>query len=39
MTADGGCAHIQSVTDVKEPKRRECEECVKIGSSWVHLRT
>jgi len=39
MAADGACAHIESVTDVKKAKRRECEECVKIGSSWVHLRT
>src|SRR6058998_3395544 len=33
------CAHIEAVTTVKHAKRRECEECVKIGSSWVHLRT
>jgi uncharacterized UBP type Zn finger protein len=23
---------------VKRPDRRECEECVKTGSTWVHLR-
>ena len=33
------CAHIRAVKDVKHPKRRECEECVKIKSRWVHLRT
>jgi hypothetical protein len=33
------CAHVQSVTTVKGPHRRECGECVKTGSSWVHLRT
>jgi hypothetical protein len=33
------CGHIRSVDTVKPPKRRECEECVKIGSRWVHLRT
>jgi len=33
------CDHIASVTDVKHPKRRECEECVKIHSRWMHLRT
>jgi hypothetical protein len=33
------CAHISAVTDLKSPHRRECEECVKIGASWVHLRT
>ena len=37
MTA--ACEHIGSVTEVKRPKRRECEECVKIHSRWMHLRT
>jgi hypothetical protein len=34
-----GCAHIRALETIKHPKRRECEECVKIGSDWVHLRT
>ena len=33
------CQHIDAVSDVKHPKRLECEECVKIGATWVHLRT
>jgi hypothetical protein len=33
------CAHVRGITTVKQPKSYECEECVKIGSSWVHLRT
>ena len=33
------CTHIQSVTTVRQPTRRECEECVKMDSRWVHLRT
>jgi hypothetical protein len=33
------CEHIARVTSVRGPERRECEECVKIGASWVHLRT
>lgn len=33
-----GCAHIRALETVKHPKRNECEECVKIGSEWVHLR-
>ena len=37
--AEGTCAHIEAITTVKRAKRRQCEECVKIGSSWVHLRT
>src|SRR5262245_50517145 len=33
------CSHIRGIESVKHPKKRECEECVRIGSSWVHLRT
>jgi uncharacterized UBP type Zn finger protein len=33
------CPHLEAITSVKLPKRRECEECVKIGAQWVHLRT
>jgi hypothetical protein len=33
------CAHIQAIREIKGPKRRECEECAKTSSSWVHLRT
>jgi hypothetical protein len=36
---DDGCPHISAITDVRQPKRRVCEECVKINSSWMHLRT
>ena len=36
---DRGCSHLDAIASVKQPQRRECEECVKIGSSWVHLRT
>ena len=33
------CAHLTALTDVKGPKRHQCEECIKTGDSWVHLRT
>ena len=33
------CVHIKAITEVKRPKKRVCEECIKIGSTWVHLRT
>lgn len=33
------CVHISAITAVRLAKRRECEECVKAGSEWVHLRT
>jgi hypothetical protein len=37
--ADETCTHLRSIASVKGPKRRECEECVKVGARWVHLRT
>ena len=33
------CAHLTAITEVKQSRRRLCEECVKTGDSWVHLRT
>ncbi len=33
------CRHIRAVTSVKQPAQRVCEECVRIGGQWVHLRT
>ena len=33
------CSHLAAITSVKPAKRHECEECVKIGARWVHLRT
>ncbi len=36
---EGACPHISAIQTVKLPQRRECEECVKIGSQWLHLRT
>jgi hypothetical protein len=33
------CPHLDTIHDVKAPRRHECEECVKTGASWVHLRT
>lgn len=33
------CAHIAAVTDILPPRARACDECVKTGARWVHLRT
>jgi hypothetical protein len=33
------CTHIRSLTTVRAAAKRECEECVKQGARWVHLRT
>jgi uncharacterized UBP type Zn finger protein len=39
MTPDGACSHIEAITSITHAKRRVCDECVKTGSQWVHLRT
>jgi Zn-finger in ubiquitin-hydrolases and other protein len=31
------CAHLSSIRTV-HPSARGCEECLKLGTSWVHLR-
>jgi len=36
---DVACTHIAEISSVKHPRRRECDECVKIHARWVHLRT
>jgi hypothetical protein len=33
------CAHIASIDTVTPATLYQCDECVKIGSEWVHLRT
>lgn len=35
----GTCSHIEAISSIKQPQRRECAECVKLGATWVHLRT
>lgn len=37
--SEDACGHITAIGDVRLPERRECEECVRIGARWVHLRT
>jgi uncharacterized UBP type Zn finger protein len=33
------CAHVTADTPTKVPRPpKGCEECMKIGSGWVHLR-
>jgi hypothetical protein len=36
---NAACSHLDAIASVKQPKRRECDECVKIDAHWVHLRT
>ena len=39
MVGDELCEHITSIHNLKFATRAECEECVKTGDRWVHLRT
>src|SRR5687768_15458056 len=33
------CTHIDEISDIKQPEQRVCEDCVKTGDRWLHLRT
>ncbi len=33
------CIHISEIKILLKPKSYVCEECIKIGSDWMHLRT
>jgi hypothetical protein len=33
------CDDLAAIDEIIAPRERVCEECVKIGSDWVHLRT
>ncbi|MBS1527493.1 MAG: UBP-type zinc finger domain-containing protein [Bacteroidetes bacterium] len=33
------CKHLQAIKHLKQAKEYVCEECIKTGGSWVHLRT
>jgi len=39
MTAKSSCAHLSTIASVNMAREYACEECVKTGDSWVHLRT
>lgn len=39
QAGDGVCQHIGSIQDVVQSEQYDCQECVKIGSTWVNLRT
>jgi hypothetical protein len=33
------CSHLANWKELKVARKRECEECMKTGDEWVHLRT
>jgi hypothetical protein len=37
MAAQEACPHVKEIKDVK-PSANGCEECLKMGDTWVHLR-
>jgi len=39
MDQPAPCKHIKDIKELTSPKEYVCEECVKSGDSWVHLRT
>lgn len=33
------CTHMRDLASIQTASRPECQECVRIGARWVHLRT
>jgi hypothetical protein len=33
------CEHFEAIKEIKTAKENVCEECIKTGSEWLHLRT
>ena len=33
-----GCHHLKEIRDVRPRTPKGCEECLKTGDPWVHLR-
>ncbi len=38
VTKTKKCTHLNQIKDVKPRTPDGCEECLKIGDEWVHLR-
>lgn len=39
MTVREICPHLSAIATPKRAAHHVCEECVRTGDSWVHLRT
>jgi uncharacterized UBP type Zn finger protein len=39
MSDQSLCKHLNAITTVNTGEEQVCEECVKSGTDWVHLRT
>jgi hypothetical protein len=38
MTTKALCTHLRAIESVRHEQRHACDECVKTGDRWVHLR-
>jgi hypothetical protein len=38
MAGEKTCSHIDAITTIRPSKDHSCDECVKLGTGWVHLR-
>jgi len=36
--AVAACSHLDSIRVTELPEGLACEECLKVGATWVHLR-
>ncbi len=36
--AQSACSHMPELHSKTKPRTKGCEECLKTGDSWVHLR-
>lgn len=39
MQEQATCQHIRDIKEVQIGQEGVCEECIKTGGDWVHLRT
>lgn len=39
MASPKQCEHVRDFTPSFQPTAHQCDECVKTGDRWVHLRT
>jgi hypothetical protein len=33
------CSHLSAIAGIRTAREHVCEECIKTGDAWVHLRT
>ena len=38
MTTEAPCIHFEQIEDVQPSTTAGCEDCLRIGGRWVHLR-